>query len=101
MSATQASPRRVIGAVVATSILSFCGVIVETAMNITFPALMSHFGIVTSSLQWMTTLYLLVVVSITPLSEAAVEFNIQYPNHVVQTRESRAPRASIPNKQAK
>ena len=70
MSATQASPRRVIGAVVATSILSFCGVIVETAMNITFPALMSHFGIGTFSVQWMTTLYLLVVASITPLSAA-------------------------------
>ena len=39
-------------------------------MNITFPALMSHFGIGTSSVQWMTTLYLLVVVSITPLSAA-------------------------------
>ena len=70
MSATQASPRRVIGAVVATSIMSFCGVIVETAMNITFPALMSHFSIRISSVQWMTTLYLLVVVSITPLSAA-------------------------------
>ena len=70
MSATQASPRRVIGAVVATGIMSFCGVIVETAMNITFPALMSHFSIRISSVQWMTTLYLLVVVSITPLSAA-------------------------------
>ena len=77
MSATQATqaqstaiPRKVIGAVVATGIMTFCGVIVETAMNITFPALMSHFGIVTSSVQWMTTLYLLVVSSITPLSAA-------------------------------
>ena len=78
MSATRATqqaqntaiPRRVIGAVVATGIMSFCGVIVETAMNITFPALMSHFGIGTSSVQWMTTLYLLVVASITPLSAA-------------------------------
>ena len=78
MSATQATqqaqntaiPRRVIGAVVATGIMSFCGVIVETAMNITFPALMSHFGIGTSSVQWMTILYLLVVASITPLSAA-------------------------------
>ena len=50
--------------------MSFCGVIVETAMNITFPALMSHFGIGTSSVQWMTTLYLLVVASITPISAA-------------------------------
>lgn len=63
-----AIPHKVIGAVVATGIMSFCGVIVETAMNITFPALMSHFGIGTSSVQWMTTLYLLVVASITPLS---------------------------------
>ena len=70
MSATQAIPRRVISAMVATSIISFCGEIVETAMNITFPALMSHFDIRTSSVQWMTTLYLLVVVSITPLSAA-------------------------------
>ena len=74
MSRTQAQstaiPRRVIGAVVATGIMSFCGVIVETAMNITFPALMSHFGIGTSSVQWMTTLYLLVVASVTPLSAA-------------------------------
>lgn len=77
MSATQTSqeqstaiPRKVIGAIIATGIMSFCGVIVETAMNITFPALMSHFGIGTSSVQWMTTLYLLVVASITPLSAA-------------------------------
>ncbi|MCX8688221.1 MFS transporter [Bifidobacterium sp. B4142] len=77
MSSTQAAqeqstaiPRMVIGAVVATGIMSFCGVIVETAMNITFPALMSHFSIGTSSVQWMTTLYLLVVASITPLSAA-------------------------------
>ena len=61
--------RKVIGAVVATGVMSFCGVIVETAMNITFPALMSHFGIGTSSVQWMTTLYLLVVASVTPLSQ--------------------------------
>ena len=65
-----AIPHKAIGAVVATGIMSFCGVIVETAMNITFPALMSHFGIGTSSVQWMTTLYLLVVASITPLSAA-------------------------------
>ena len=101
MSATQASPRRVIGAVVATGIMSFCGVIVETAMNITFLALMSHFGIVTSSLQWMTTLYLLVVVSITPLSETAVELISNTRIMSCRPAKSRASRASIPNKQAK
>ena len=65
-----AIPHKAIGAVVATGIMSFCGVIVETAMNITFPALMRHFGIGPSSVQWMTTLYLLVVASITPISAA-------------------------------
>ena len=69
-STKHSNPHRVIGAVVATGIMSFCGVIVETAMYITFPALMSYFGIGTSSVQWMTTLYLLVVASITPLSAA-------------------------------
>ncbi|MEK0306936.1 MFS transporter [Bifidobacterium favimelis] len=48
--------------------MSFCGVIVETAMNITFPTLMKEFSVGTDGVQWMTTLYLLVVASITPLS---------------------------------
>ena len=69
-STKHSNPHRVIGAVVATGIMSFCGVIVETALYITFPALMSHFGIGTVSVQWMTTLYLLVVASINPLSAA-------------------------------
>lgn len=63
-------PAKVIGAVLATGIMSFCGVIVETAMNITFPTLMEEFSVGTDSVQWMTTLYLLVVASITPLSAA-------------------------------
>ncbi|WP_179394415.1 MFS transporter [Lacticaseibacillus absianus] len=61
-------PRRVIGAVVATGLLSFCGVIIETAMNITFPTLMRQFDVGTSTVQWLTTLYLLVVAAIVPLS---------------------------------
>ncbi|WP_127848803.1 DHA2 family efflux MFS transporter permease subunit [Lacticaseibacillus hulanensis] len=48
--------------------MSFCGVIVETAMNITFPTLMREFNITTSTVQWMTTIYMLVVASIVPLS---------------------------------
>ena len=85
MSATQASPRRVIGAVVATGIMSFCGVIVETAMNITFPALMSHFDIGTSSVQWMTTLYLLVVASITPSRRLSSAGSAAEPSFYVPT----------------
>lgn len=46
-------------AVIATGIMSFCGVVVETAMNIAFPALMTEFQVGTSTVQWMTTSYLL------------------------------------------
>lgn len=59
---------KVIGAIIATGLMSFCGVIVETAMNITFPTLMTEFHVATNTVQWMTTLYLLVVASMVPLS---------------------------------
>ncbi len=59
---------RVVGAIFATGLLSFCGVIVETAMNITFPTLMREFGVATNTVQWLTTLYLLVVAALVPLS---------------------------------
>ncbi|MBO5524085.1 MAG: hypothetical protein J5986_10500 [Roseburia sp.] len=45
--------------VIATGILSFAGVVVEMAMNITFPTLIEEFGIGTSTVQWLTTGYLL------------------------------------------
>lgn len=59
---------KLILAVVATGLLSFCGVIVETAMNITFPALMREFQVNTATVQWMTTAYLVVVSIIVPIS---------------------------------
>lgn len=59
---------RVIGAVLATGLMSLSGVIVETAMNITFPTLMRQFHITTGTVQWMTTLYLLIVACIVPVS---------------------------------
>ncbi|MDT6979757.1 DHA2 family efflux MFS transporter permease subunit [Levilactobacillus zymae] len=59
---------RVIGAVLATGLMSLSGVIVETAMNITFPTLMQQFHITTGTVQWMTTLYLLIVACIVPIS---------------------------------
>ena len=48
------------GKIFATGIMSFCGVVSETAMNVTFPALMREFDIGTSTVQWITTGYLLV-----------------------------------------
>lgn len=54
--------------VLAAGLLSFCGVVVETAMNVAFPTLMEEFGITTSSVQWITTGYLLVLAIIVPTS---------------------------------
>ncbi len=59
---------KIILAVVAAGIMSFAGVVIETSMNITFPTLMQEFGINTSTVQWMTTIYLLVVSIVIPLS---------------------------------
>ncbi|BDZ31729.1 MFS transporter [Lactiplantibacillus sp. WILCCON 0030] len=59
---------KLILAVVAAGLLSFCGVIVETAMNITFPVLMRQFNLNAATVQWLTTAYLLVVSIIVPIS---------------------------------
>jgi len=68
MSQSERIPLKVLLAVIATGIMSFCGVIVETSMNISFPTLMKEFNVTTSTVQWMTTIYLLVVAIIVPLS---------------------------------
>lgn len=54
--------------ILAAGIMSFSGVVVETAMNVTFPTLMEEFGIGTSTVQWITTGYLLVLAVIIPAS---------------------------------
>ena len=54
--------------ILAAGIMSFSGVVVETAMNVTFPTLMKEFGIGTSTVQWITTGYLLVLAIIIPAS---------------------------------
>lgn len=54
--------------VIAACLVSFCGLITETAVNIAFPAVMSDFGVSTKIVQWLTTGNLLVVAMITPLS---------------------------------
>ena len=65
---TEKIPAKVVAAIVATGLMSFCGVIVETAMNVTFPILMREFSITTNQVQWMTSIYLLLVAIIVPLS---------------------------------
>ena len=54
--------------ILAAGIMSFSGVVVETAMNVTFPTLMDEFGIGTSTVQWIPTGYLLVLAIIIPAS---------------------------------
>lgn len=55
-------------AVLATGIMSFAGVLIETAMNVTFPTLIEQFGISTGMVQWVTTIYLLVISIMVPFS---------------------------------
>lgn len=59
---------KVIGAMVATGILSFCGVLAETAMNVAFPTFINEFQVGISTVQWLTTIYLLVLSVVVPLS---------------------------------
>lgn len=68
MTTAEKIPRKVIAAVIATGLMSFCGVIVETSMNVTFPILMREYHISTDTVQWMTSIYLLVVAIVVPMS---------------------------------
>lgn len=61
-------PAKVFTAIVATGLMSFCGVIVETSMNIAFPTLMREFGVSTNVISWMTSIYLLAISIIVPIS---------------------------------
>lgn len=65
---TEKISSKVVAAIVATGLMSFCGVIVETEMNVTFPILMREFSITTNQVQWMTSIYLLLVAIVVPLS---------------------------------
>lgn len=60
-------------AVLASGIMSFCGVLIETAMSVTFPTLMSEFGVSTASIQWITTIYLLIISITVPLSSYLIK----------------------------
>ncbi len=59
---------KLVGKIFATGVMSFCGVVSETAMNVTFPALMREFGVGTSTVQWVTSGYLLVLSLVITLS---------------------------------
>ncbi|MGY3765202.1 MFS transporter [Vagococcus vulneris] len=60
-------------AVLATGMMAFSGVLIETAMNVTFPTLMKQFNISTSQVQWVTTIYLLMISIVVPLSSYLIK----------------------------
>lgn len=61
---------KVYASIIATGLMSFCGVLVETAMNVAFPTLMRDFHVSTNVVQWMTSIALLAVSIIVPISAA-------------------------------
>ena len=59
---------KLILSVIAAGLMSFTGVVVATAINVTFPALMEQFHVDIATVQWITTGYLLILSIIIPLS---------------------------------
>jgi len=59
--ASNAIPSATKFAIFGTAGLAFCGVLVETSMNVTFPTLMHQFSASLNAVQWVTTAYLLAV----------------------------------------
>lgn len=48
-------------AVLATAFMSFVGILTETSLNVTFPAMMKQFKVSLDTIQWTTTGYLLMI----------------------------------------
>ena len=48
-----------VGKIFATGVMSFCGVVSETAMNVTFPTLMNEFSVGTSTVKYHATFKLI------------------------------------------
>lgn len=65
--------KNVLLAVIATGIMAFSGVLIETAMNVTFTNLMSEFSLSMSDVQWVTTIYLLMIAITVPVSGVLIK----------------------------
>ncbi|EFA23244.1 hypothetical protein BIFGAL_03361 [Bifidobacterium gallicum DSM 20093 = LMG 11596] len=61
-------PGYLIGSIGAVGSLAFLGILTETLMTVLFPELMREFGVSTATVQWVTTIYLLVVAATMPIS---------------------------------
>ena len=62
--------------IVATALLGFSGILSETSMNVTFPTLQKVYHLPLSSLQWITTVYLLAV-AISMTVSATLQQNVK------------------------
>lgn len=58
---------KLLSAIISIGLLSFLGIVVETALNITFPQLTKYFSIPINQVQWLITGYMLVSTSLIPL----------------------------------
>lgn len=65
--AKKVTPRLVL-AILSAGMLSFLGILDETATTVTFPTLIKKFSITTDQVQWVNTLVLLVIATIVPIS---------------------------------
>lgn len=65
--AKKVTPRLVM-AILSAGMLSFLGILDETATTVTFPILTRDFAITTDQVQWVNTLVLLVIATIVPIS---------------------------------
>ncbi|MDO4913871.1 MAG: MFS transporter, partial [Bifidobacteriaceae bacterium] len=61
-------PAKLMGSILAVGSLAFIGIVTETVMTVLFPHLMEEFHADTSTVQWITTIYLLVVAVTMPMS---------------------------------
>lgn len=55
-------------AILSAGMLSFLGILDETATTVTFPRLINEFGITTGQVQWINTIVLLTIAIIVPIS---------------------------------
>ncbi|MDF7671945.1 MFS transporter [Lactobacillus sp. ESL0701] len=57
---------RLIASIMAIGLLSFLGIVIETSLNIAFPMLMREFNLSASTVQWLTTGYMLIATILIP-----------------------------------
>lgn len=65
-------------AILATEFFAFIGILIETSMNVTFPTLITEFNVKISTIQWLTSGYLLIVTIVMSTTAYIIKrFNLQ------------------------